>query len=180
LDNYFKKIKEQIMKSLLLAMILSFSVSTYANVKVGIVNIQKIIVTIKEGKSVDSTLKKSFASKQKKIQAMEADIKDMQEKLQKQSKVLSDSAKAKKMEEINKKVMEARAQMNKYQKEIQKQEADLKKPILEKLKPIIDDISKDEGVAMTFEISSNPVVYAQNKVDLTDKVIKAYDKKHSK
>ena len=65
-----------------------------------------------------------------------------------------------------------------YQKEIQKQEAQLKKPILEKLKPIIDQVSASSGVSMTFEVSSSPIVYAKNQVDITEDVIKAYYKKH--
>lgn len=168
------------MKTMLLTLILTFSLSSIAETKVGLVNIQKIIVTIKEGKSVDTTLKKSFDSKQKKIKAMEADIRQMQEKLQKQNKVLSEAAKANKMAEIQKKVMEARQQMSQFQKEIQTQEAELKKPILKKLQPVIEQVSKDNKVTMTFEVSTSPVVYAESKVDLTDKVIKAYDKKYSK
>ena len=95
-------------------------------------------------------------------------------------KVLSDTAKAKKVGEIQRKMAEAKQKMRQFQQEIQKQEAELKKPILEKLKPIIDSISKAEKVDLTFEMSSSPIVYAQTKVDLTAKVIKAYDKKHSK
>ena len=168
------------MKSILMVSMLAFSLSSMASVKVGLVNIQKIIVTIKEGKSVDKTLKKSFDKKQKKIKAIEADIRKMQEKLQKQNKVLSETAKANKMAEIQKKVMAARQQMSQFQKDIQKQESNLKKPILEKLKPVIDAVSKENKVAITFEISTSPVVYAENKVDLTEKVVKAYDKKYSK
>ena len=168
------------MKSLLLVLVLSFSVSAFSAVKVGVINIQKVILTIKEGKSVDKTLKKSFDKKQKKIKALEAEIRKMQEKLQKQNKVLSESAKATKMAEIQKKVMSARQQMSQFQKEIQKQEANLKKPILEKLKPVIDSVSKSKKVDITFEISNNPIVYAAEKVDITSDVIKAYDKKHSK
>lgn len=166
------------MKNLLLVGLLTFSLCSFANVKVGIVNIQKIITSIKEGKSVDKTLKKSFTSKQKKIKAMEDEIKKMQQQLQKQDKVLSQKAKESKAREISQKMMAAQQTMKQFQKEIQKEEANLKRPILEKLKPIIDQISKDAGVSLTFEISSSPVVYAANKVDLTDKVIKAYDKRH--
>ena len=168
------------MKALILVLALTLTTSSYAAVKVGLVNIQKIISEIKEGKAVNNTLEKSFKSKQKLIKKQEDEIRSMQEKLQKQSKVLSDSAKAKKFAEIQKKVGEARAQTQQFQKEIQKQEAELKKPILEKLKKVIDKISKDEKVDLTFEISSSPVVYAADKVDLNSKVIKAYDKEHSK
>ncbi len=33
-------------------------------------------------------------------------------------------------------------------------------------------------VAMTFELSAAPIVYAEAKKDITEDVIKAYDKKH--
>ena len=168
------------MKAFILLITFILSASAFSATKVGLVNIQKIISEIKEGAAVNKTLEKSFKSKQKSIKKEEDEIRKLQEQLQKQSKVLSDSAKAKKFGEIQKKVGEARKQTQEFQKQIQKQEAELKKPILEKLKKIIDKISEQEKVDLTFEISSSPVVYAAEKVDLNDKVIKAYDKEHSK
>lgn len=167
------------MKALILLTTLILASSAFSATKVGIVNIQKIISEIKEGKAVDKTLKKSYDSKKKALGVEEDKVRKMQEQLQKQNKVLSDSAKAKKFGEIQKMVGEVRNMQKKFQEEIQKQEAQLKKPILEKLKKIIDKISKDEKVDMTFEISSSPIVYAADKVELNDKVIKAYDKEHS-
>ena len=181
LDNYFRNRDftwRKFMKAIILILALSFSFSTFAGVKVGLVNIQRIMSKIKEGKSIDKTLKKSFDSKQKLLKKDESSIKKLQEKFQKQSKVLSETAKAKKFAEIQQKMTEARKRAAGFQKEIQKQEAELKKPLLEKLRKVIDSVSKAEGVDMTFEISASPVVYAANKVDLSDKVIKAYDKKH--
>ena len=168
------------MKNILLVLAMTLSVSTFAEVKVGIVNIQKIISTIKEGKSVNTTLEKSFKTKEKLIKAEEEKIVNMQKEFQKQNLVLSDAAKAKKGAEIQQKMNEVRQAMMKYQKEIQEEEKQLEKPILDKLKPIIDAISAEEKVAMTFEISSSPIVYAASTVELTDKVIKAYDKAHNK
>jgi outer membrane protein len=168
------------MKNLILVIALAFSFSSLAEVKVGIVNIQKIIVTIKEGKSVNTTLEKSYNSKKKLIKKEEEAVKKLQEKFQKQSKVYSEATKAKKGAEIGRKMEAIRKKVAQFQSDIRKQEAELKKPLLEKLKPVIDSISKEANVSMTFEISSSPVVYAASKVDLTDKVIKAYDKKYSK
>ena len=168
------------MKQLYLILTLVFSVSALAEVKVGLVNIKKIMATIKQGKAVDATLQKSFNAKQGEIKKEEEAIRKLQEKFQKQNAVLSDAAKAKKGQEIAGKIEAVRKKMRQFQEEIQKQEAQLKKPILDKLKPIIDEVSKKEGVTLTFEISQSPVVYAQNQVQLTEKVIKAYDKKNPK
>jgi outer membrane protein len=168
------------MKHILLAVALTLTVSAQAEVIVGIVDIQKIITSVKEGKSVMDTLKKSFDDKKAKLQKKEDEIKKMQEAFQKQSLVLSDAEKGKKQQQMQEEVMKLREQTMEYQKDIQKQEADLKKPILDKLKDIIEGVSKKEKVDFTIEISSSPLVYAQNKKELTQEVIKEYDKKHSK
>lgn len=167
------------MRNLLIVFLVGcFSFSAFAEVRVGLVNIQKIISTISEGKSVNKTLEKSFKSKQKVLKKEEEEIKKMIANFEKQNAVLSDAAKAKKRAEIQQRRQEASSKMMQFQKEIQKQEAELKKPILDKLKPVIDEVSKEEKVALTFEISASPPIYAAQKVDLTEKVIKAYDKKH--
>lgn len=168
------------MKNIILAMVLAFSAQAFGNVKVGLVNIAKVIDTIKEGKSVNTTLKKSFDSKQAKLKKEEEKIMKMQKELEKQSAILTTSAKEKRAVEMRTQFQKVQQMKMKFQKEIQKQEAELKKPILEKLKPVIDSVSQETKVSMTFELTTSPVVYAQEKIDLTDKVIKAYDKKYSK
>jgi outer membrane protein len=168
------------MKNIFIALLLMISASVHAEVIVGIVDIQKIITSVKEGKSVMETLKKSFDDKKMKLQKKEEEIKKMQESFQKQSLVLSDIEKGKKQQEMQEQVLKLREQTMEYQKDIQKQEADLKKPILDKLKDIIEEISKKEKVDFTIEISSSPLVYAQNKKELSQEVINAYDKKYSK
>ncbi len=159
-------------------MALAFSFSAMAEVKIAIVNIQKVITSIGEGKSVMQTLEKSFKSKQKEIKAEEDAIKKLQQDYQKQSSLLSDKANATKEDEIRKNIASLQIKTMEYNNNIQNQEKELKKPILEKLKPVIDNVSKKKEVALTFEASSSPVVYAQKQVDITEDVIKAYDKKH--
>lgn len=166
------------MKKLIVLLCLLLSVSAFAEVKIGVVNIQKVITTIKQGKSVMQALEKSFKAKQKDLKSEEEGIKKLQQDYQKQSLVLSDKAKLKKETELRSKIQALQKKTMDYQKDIQKQEADLKKPILEKLKPIIDEVSKEMKVALTFEVTASPLVYAESKVDITDAVINAYDKKN--
>jgi outer membrane protein len=168
------------MKKLLALCLITVSFSAMAEIKVGIVNIQKVITSIAEGKSVMETLEKSFKSKQTELKKEEDEIKKMQQDYQKQNLVLSEQAKAKKEGDIRTKIQALQQKTMQFQKEIQDQEAQLKKPILEKLSPVVDEVSKKQNVAMTFEISSSPLVYVQNKVDITEEVIQEYDKKFKK
>jgi outer membrane protein len=166
------------MKLTLLFVLLAFSVNSFSAVVVGLVDIQKVITSIKEGKNVQKTLEKSFNEKKAVLKKDEDKIKKAQEDYKKQSMVLAETARMNKEREMQEMMMKLQSKTMEYQKEIQKMEQDLKKPILEKLRPIIDEVSKSAGVAMTFELSAAPIVYAEAKKEITDDVIKAYDKKH--
>lgn len=151
-----------------------------AKVMVGIVNIQKIISTVKEGQSADTKLKKIYDEMKKKLEAEQKEIMELQKNLEKQSLVMSEDAKRTKMTDLRGKMEAFQQKMVEADKDIKKQQDELKKPIFTKLKDIIEDVSKKAKVDMTFEVSSSPLVFADTKVELTDDIIKEYDKKYSK
>jgi len=165
------------MKVLTLIMALLLPMTIWGASVVGKVDIQRVLVTIKEGKAVRDKLKKRFDEKQKIVKKEEAAIRKLQEDLKKQAMVLNDKAKAKKEKEIQMRFMKLQQQTMGFQKEIQALENKYKKPILNKLRGIITEVSKKAGVDMTFESSTAPIVYAKNEKDLTDEIIKEYDKK---
>lgn len=166
------------MKSIIALLALSLTVPAFASTLVGLVDIQKVITSIKEGKNVQKTLEKSFNDKKAILKKDEDKIKKAQEDYKKQSMVLAENARMNKERELQEMMMGLQNKTMEFQKDIQKMEADLKKPLLEKLRPIIDEVSKANNVAMTFELSAAPIVYAEAKKDITEDVIKAYDKKH--
>jgi len=166
------------MKSLIFSILILVSpIVSEAKIVVGRVNIQKVLVTIKQGKKLRKQLKSVFDKKQKILRKEEDKIRKAQEKFQKQSTVLNGNAKLKKQQEIQKMIMDLQKKSQEFQADIQKRENEAKGPILDRLKTIIEQVSKDASVDLTFEASGASVVYAKDKVELTDKVIKAYDKK---
>ncbi len=166
------------MKLILGLLILTFSFPSFSSVLVGLVDIQKIITSIKEGKNVQKNLEKAFNDKKAILKKDEDKIKKAQEDYKKQSMVLAEAARMNKEREMQEMMMKLQNKTMEYQKEIQAMEQDMKKPILDKLRPIIDEVSKANAVAMTFELSAAPIVYAEAKIDMSDDVIKAYDKKY--
>ena len=144
----------------------------------GKVDIQKVLLTINEGKGVREKLKKSFDKKQEILKKDEDKVRKMQESFKKQSLVMSDTAKRTKQESIQKAIMQLQQKSQGFQKEIQDMEQKFKRPILEKVRVIIETVSEKANVDITFEASTAPVVYAKSEKDLTDSVIKAYDSKH--
>ena len=162
-----------------LMMMFSISMPSYA-LLVGKVDIQNVLVSVKEGKKVRDQLKDEFEKKRKILDSEQEKIKKMQQDFSKQSLVMNDKAKVEKEKEIQQKIIELQQKSLGFQKEIQEMEGKMKAPILERIKTIVDKVSKSAGVDVTFEMSTAPVIYAKSEKDLTSTVIKEYDKKYSK
>ena len=169
-----------LMKSLLACFLLSVAAPAMAEVMIGVINLQKVLNTIKEGKAVNDKLKKTFDEKKDVLTKEEDKIKKAQEEYMKQAALLSAEAKRKKETELQQNIIALQKKTMDYQKDISELEAKLKKPILDKVKEIVESASEASKVDFTVEISTSPVVYAKNKKDITDEVISAYDKKYGK
>jgi len=172
--------KEYMMKALVALMVLAISSPVFADVVVGKVDVQKVLVTVNQGVAVRDQLKKSFEDKQKVLKKDEDAIKKLQEDYQKKAAVINDTEKAKKEREIQEKIIAIQQKTATFQKEIQDMEQNLKTPILERVKNIVDDVAKASGVDFVYEAATAPILYAKSEKDLTDDVIKAYNKKHAK
>lgn len=162
-------------KMMVLSLALIFSTSLLA--KTGFVNARKALETVNEGKRVIAKLEKELKKRETKIKSEQDKIKKAQDSLRKKAAVLSESGLAKKRDEVQKMMMSYQEKTMKMQKELQALEAKLKKPLIEKMGKIIEAVSKSEGVDMTYEALQAPL-YIKSKVDLTNKVIKAYNRKH--
>lgn len=169
---------KNLLKCLVMITAISFSGQSFASVIVGKVDIQKILLSINEGKAVRTKLKKVFDEKQKILKKDEAEIKKLQQDFQKQSLVMNAKAKAKKERDIQGKMIKLQQKSQSYQKEIQGMELKMKKPILDKVRVIITKVSDKAGVDLTFEVSTAPVLYARKEKDLTPEIIKLYNKEH--
>ncbi len=157
---------------------LSFTFTAYPNILVGKVNIQKILLSVKQGKKVRDKLKKEFEAKKKIVSKEEKKIRDMQEDLKKKVSIMNAKTRRKKELEIQKKLFALEQKTNVFRQEMQALEQKLKRPIIDRIRKVVDDVSKNEKVDITFEVSVTPIFYTKNSKDLTDNVIKAYDKKY--
>lgn len=155
-----------------------FLASPASAVLVGKVNIQRVLQEVEDAKKAKEKLQKMAQGKQEDLKKQEKRVRQMRKDFKKQSLVLNDKKKAEKQREIQKSIMEIQQKSRKFQQKMKKREEELKAPILKRIKKIVDDVSKKADVDMTFEVSVAPVIYAKESKDLTDEVIKEYNKRH--
>ncbi len=136
---------------------------------------QKAIQETAAGKKAKKELEGEFNKKKKDLEKKEADIKKMHEDFEKRSMAMNEEARMKKQQEIRGEMAKYQESAGKAQMEIQKRERDLTQPIVTKLRSIMEDIAKKEEYTVILERSENAVMWAKKDIDLTERVIKAYD-----
>lgn len=159
------------------ALLMSFSVSAVAEVKIGLVDMQKAIQESAEGKKAKKELENDFNKKKKDLEKMEADLKKKKEDFDKKALVLSDDVKARKQQELQGDFGKYQESVGKNQMEIQKHERELTAPIINKIRKIVDGIAKKENYTVVLEKSDQLVLFSTKEIDLTDRVIREIDKK---
>jgi outer membrane protein len=157
--------------------ILAFTPAAMATT-LGRVDIQQVLITIKEGQKVRTELEKFFNEKQAELRKEEEKVQKMQEDFEKQAVALNDAAKMQRQQAIQQAFMGLQEKTGEYQNQLREREQTLKQPILDRIGVIVEEVSKKADVDMTFEASTAPILYAKTKKDLTDDVIKEYDRRH--
>ncbi len=164
------------MKNMLIVLSMLITASfAQAEAKVGYIDMQKAIQSTSAGKKAKTELEGDFNKKKKELEKKEADLKKMGEDLEKKKSVLSEDALNKKQAEFQEEMLKYRDVVGKSQIEIQKKERELTAPILEKMKKTIAKLAKEKGYTMVIE-NSQMVLYATPEADLTDEVVKAFEK----
>lgn len=165
------------MKKIIIALTVLTATSSMA-LTVGKVDVQKVLLTIKESESIRTKLKAEFDKKQNEIKKEEEKLVKERADFEKQAMVMNEQTKQKKGQALQQKFMALQQKMQKYQGEMQSMEQDFKAPVLKKIKDVVEEISKAKGVEFTYEAGTTPLLYVKEVVDLTPDVIKSYDKKH--
>ena len=165
-----------------LTVFLTFALSASfasADFKLGAVDMQRALQSVEMGKKAKAALEKEFNEKKKQLQSEEESIKKLTEDFKKQSMVLSEDAKRKKEGEIQERMMKYREFFSKSQFDIQNRERELTEPIIVKLRAVVEETGKTKGFTLIVEKGSEAILYSSSGEDVTEEVIKAFNKKHN-
>jgi len=158
-----------------------------AGEKIAYVDSQAVFDKTKLGKKYQGIVREYYDSR-KKILDMDADeIKNLQEEYgkQKQAKMLNDKAQKEKEETISRKINEFDKKRNEFSGEISKKNEELSQEFNQQMVAVLKEIVKKEKISLVLNKTINilskaevpAVLYADEDLDLTNKVIIEMDKK---
>ncbi len=148
--------------------------------KIAIVDVQRCLMETKEGRTAKQDLERTFTKGQAKLDAkakkLEAGIRDLQAK----ASMLSQAELQKREQELMRSQAELQQLGMELQEEVANKEALLTEKIYTKVAAIVKQVALEEGVQVVLVRSELTVLYSTPKLDLTNRIIVRYDKKHTK
>ncbi len=165
------------MKKVLFALVIIMLVAGYAHadVKVGVVDLMKVLNESDSGKKAKTELEGLIKTKQGAIDAKGKEIEKLKGDLEKQSSVLSADARKSKEDELEKMMREYQRIVADSQSEVKKRESELTGGILKQIRAVVEKMGQDEGYTMIIENAEGIILYSKKDLNLTDAVIKKYN-----
>ncbi|NIX16011.1 MAG: hypothetical protein GWN11_09070 [Candidatus Dadabacteria bacterium] len=161
-------------------MVFSISGAMFADAatKIGYIDLQSVIQNSKAGKAAKSSFEAEFNKKRQIIENKAKVLAQEEQEFINQSALMDSEAKKRRAEELNKKKKELARLRDDFRDELQKKDFELTQKILKELESVIKNIGTSEGYSLIVEKTESGVIYGNDTVDITQKVIKAYDQKN--
>ena len=150
----------------------SVTASVFADAaKIGVVDLQKIMQTSNQMKTIQQKLEKEFKPRRDKLVASETSLKGDMEKLKRDSVILTTSQK----KDLEKKILAAQQQFERdgqqYQQELSTAHNEAMEGLYTKVRASISKIATEEKYDLIVQKDAAPFSLAT--LDVTEKVIKA-------
>ncbi len=147
--------------------------------KIGYIDLQRVIRESQAGKSARTSFEREFQEKRNIIEQKKQQLDGMKQQFLSQATIKSEQASKDKAEQIEKLEKEYNRTRDDFRDELQRRDLELTQKILSELESVIKQIGESEGYSLIFEKTEAGIVFAGKGVDLTDKLIQAYDGKKS-
>lgn len=169
-------IRKVVMAATVAALVLPVTaISSLAqDLKIGYIDSIKIFADYKETQEAERQYKREVDKWTAEKNRREQDIVRLRDELQAQSLMLSEEKKQEKRLELDR-------QMQEYERFMQetfgddglaaKRNKELTQPIVDKINKILEDLAKERGLMMVFDVANADIVYADKSLDLTEAVV---------
>ena len=144
--------------------------------KIAVVDYDKFQKVSKVFQKTAAAMKKKFEDLQKKLDEERTAVTKLEEEFKKQSMMLSLDAQEDKKRELEKKRRYYKYLYDDYTQEMKDSEMEAIRKIMKELEKVVEKIGDQEGYTVIIERRTLGLLYYNKAVDITDRVVDAYDK----
>jgi Skp family chaperone for outer membrane proteins len=143
--------------------------------KIGVINSQEVLEKSSEGKKVIARLQERDKKNQADLAKLDDEIRQLETRLNTQRLTLADEALMQMNSDLAKKRTDRTRLSEDAGRDIQELQFRLFNKVQSELIPIIEQLGKEKGFDMIFDLAKSGAVYFNPVVDITEEVIKKYD-----
>jgi outer membrane protein len=151
-------------------------------IKVGVISQQEVMEKSKAGKRALETMKEFAASRQRIIAADDEELKSLEKDLKSQEAGLSEAARREKAEQFRVKFENYQKRLGDFNREVQAKQKEMFDEYSKKIDDATSAVGAREGYTAVLDSGSQAqlrvVIYASPAVNLTDEVVKEFDKRY--
>jgi len=149
--------------------LLSFSAGVQADSKIGFVNSQKILNDAPQAARAKKKIEKDFEPRDQELQRIAKQLKTMQENIDKNAVTMAEGERRTKEREFGDLNREFQRKQREFREDLSQRQNEEMAAIFERVNKIIKQLAEAEKYDIIFQ----EAVYANPRIDITDKVIKA-------
>ena len=154
------------------------AVPARAEQKIGLVDLQRALNEVDEGKAAKARLKTEFDQKQKVLDDKQAEFQKLRTDFEKQASVLAETARREREEDLNRRMMDLQSTFAQLQRELSDREREVTRGIFDRMAAIVRELAEKEGFSIVLERNDAGVVFAPPSIDLTNELVRTYNARH--
>ncbi|MEW6543361.1 MAG: OmpH family outer membrane protein [Nitrospirota bacterium] len=168
-----------LMAPLLLAASPGLAAETF---KMGVIDPQEVLEKSKAGKRALDALKDYARTRQKLLSSDEEDLKSLEKQLKDQEAALSEAQKKEKQEQFRAKIQAYQKRAQEFNQELAVKQKEMVDEYMKKIAAATKSVAEKNGFSLIVDKGSEQtlriVIYNKDTIDLTDQVIKEFDKQN--
>ena len=149
---------------------LAAATASAADYKIGFVNTERLFREATPAKRAQQKIEKEFATRDAEIQKLAKQVRDLQATLDKDGSTMAEGERRTKERDLANQSRDLQRMQREFREDLNLRRNEELAGIQERANKVIQQIAADEKFDL---ILQDPVVYASQRIDITDKVIKA-------
>jgi outer membrane protein len=145
--------------------------------RLALVDLQRVLLETSQGKAAKKDLEQAVAKSTAKLERKAADLQKQYEDLQAKAAMLSEAELMRRQQDLMIAEQELQELYAEAQEDLAKKEGLLMEKIYKNASAIVKTMAAEESIEIVLVRSELTVLYANPQLDITNKVIVAYDKK---
>ena len=153
---------------LILAAAMFTAQAATAEVKVGFVNVAKVLELAPQAEAARNRIEKEFAPRDRELLQQQKDVRSLEDRLVKNAAVLSEAERQRKETDIRASKRELRRAQDEFREDLNLRRSQELSKLQQKVTEVIQTLAKADKYDL---IVSDGVIFAGKRVDITDKIL---------